>query len=82
MEDYSNKWYSEQNAKLQQAVNSLHGQLTESYLVMQKLYKYAHIDNALLSELKWSLEDASDVLCEFDELKQYTQTTHRPRVEV
>ena len=69
MEDYSNKWYSEQNAKLQQAVSSLHWQLTEAYLVMQKLYEYAHIDNVLLSELKWSLEDASDVLCEFDELK-------------
>ena len=69
MEDYSNKWYSEQNAKLQQAVSSLHLQLTESYVVMQKLYEYAHIDNLLLEELVSGMEATSNILCEFDDLK-------------
>lgn len=69
MEDYSNKWYSEQNAKLQQAVSSLHWQLTEAYLVMQSIYEYAHIDNKLLDELVSGMEATSNVLCEFDDLK-------------
>ena len=69
MEDYSNKWYSEQNAKLQQAVSSLHWQLTEAYVIMQKLYEYAHIDNLLLEELVSGMEATSNILCEFDDLK-------------